>query len=160
MIATDESQSEGKEKVDDQNGSERKKSKKHRKHKLDAEFGVVRGIDFKNVHTVSLFCSLWNVVLHLAAYVFFFYHFLLSHLVIEDTQPSLNRSSGFCIDLILHILFMSYFAQVINYEMPQTAAGYVHRIGRTGRAYNTGASVSLVSSLKTCLRSLIYNCDC
>ncbi|XP_071929046.1 DEAD-box ATP-dependent RNA helicase 16-like [Coffea arabica] len=30
--------------------------------------------------------------------------------------------------------------------MLQSAAGYVHRIGRTGRAYNTGASVSLVSS--------------
>ncbi|KAL6551803.1 DEAD-box ATP-dependent RNA helicase 16 [Orobanche gracilis] len=29
--------------------------------------------------------------------------------------------------------------------MPQTAEGYVHRIGRTGRSYNTGASVSLVS---------------
>ncbi|XP_071934028.1 uncharacterized protein [Coffea arabica] len=29
--------------------------------------------------------------------------------------------------------------------MPQSAAGYIHRIGRTGRAYNTGASVSLVS---------------
>ncbi|XP_071913056.1 DEAD-box ATP-dependent RNA helicase 16-like [Coffea arabica] len=29
--------------------------------------------------------------------------------------------------------------------MPQSAARYVHRIGRTGRAYNTGASVSLVS---------------
>lgn len=71
MIATDESQPEGKEQVDDQNGGERKKSKKHRKHKLDAEFGVVRGIDFKNVHTVSLLCSLWNLVLHLAADVLF-----------------------------------------------------------------------------------------
>ncbi|MCD7453770.1 DEAD-box ATP-dependent RNA helicase 16 [Datura stramonium] len=89
LIATDESRSEGKEQVDDQNGREQKKSKKHRKNKLDAEFGVVRGIDFKNVHTV------------------------------------------------------------INYEMPQTAAGYVHRIGRTGRAYNTGASVSLVSAEET-----------
>ncbi|KAF3626914.1 DEAD-box ATP-dependent RNA helicase 16 [Capsicum annuum] len=89
LIATDESQPEGKEQVDHQNGSERKKSKKHRKHKLDGEFGVVRGIDFKNVHTV------------------------------------------------------------INYEMPQTAAGYVHRIGRTGRAYNAGASVSLVSAEET-----------
>ncbi|KAL6498176.1 DEAD-box ATP-dependent RNA helicase 16 [Orobanche gracilis] len=63
----------------------KKKSKKHSKRKLDAEFGVVRGIDFKNVYTV------------------------------------------------------------VNFEMPQTAEGYVHRIGRTGRAYNTGASVSLVS---------------
>jgi len=35
--------------------------------------------------------------------------------------------------------------QVINFEMPQNVEGYVHRIGRTGRAYNSGASVSLVS---------------
>lgn len=32
--------------------------------------------------------------------------------------------------------------------MPQNAPGYVHRIGRTGRAYNSGASVSLVSLYK------------
>ncbi|PNX54446.1 DEAD-box ATP-dependent RNA helicase 16-like protein, partial [Trifolium pratense] len=30
--------------------------------------------------------------------------------------------------------------------MPRSVAGYVHRIGRTGRAYNSGASISLVSS--------------
>ena len=29
--------------------------------------------------------------------------------------------------------------------MPHSVEGYVHRIGRTGRAYNSGASVSLVS---------------
>ncbi|CAI0430581.1 unnamed protein product [Linum tenue] len=62
-----------------------KRSKKYPKQKLDSEFGVVRGIDFKNVFTV------------------------------------------------------------INYDMPGSAVGYVHRIGRTGRAYNTGVSVSLVS---------------
>ncbi|KAL1562440.1 DEAD-box ATP-dependent RNA helicase 16 [Salvia divinorum] len=37
------------------------------------------------------------------------------------------------------------FLLVVKYDMPQTAPGYVHRIGRTGRAYNTGASVSLIS---------------
>ncbi|XP_042030269.1 DEAD-box ATP-dependent RNA helicase 16-like [Salvia splendens] len=83
LIATDESQS-----AEGQNDKEtralKKKSIKHSK-KLDAEFGVVRGIDFKNVYTV------------------------------------------------------------VNYDMPLTAPGYVHRIGRTGRACNTGASVSLVS---------------
>ncbi|KAK6151125.1 hypothetical protein DH2020_016057 [Rehmannia glutinosa] len=83
LIATDDSQSA--EEHNDKESRARKKSKKHSKRKLDAEFGVVRGIDFKNVHTV------------------------------------------------------------VNFEMPRTAAGYVHRIGRTGRAYNTGASVSLVS---------------
>ncbi|KAL8472850.1 hypothetical protein ACS0TY_029245 [Phlomoides rotata] len=84
LIATDNSQT-AEEDNDKESHAPRKKSKKHPKKKFDAEFGVVRGIDFKNVYTV------------------------------------------------------------VNFEMPQTAAGYVHRIGRTGRAYNTGASVSLVS---------------
>ncbi|XP_047956821.1 DEAD-box ATP-dependent RNA helicase 16-like [Salvia hispanica] len=83
LIATDDSQS-AEEQNDKETRALKKKSKKHSK-KLDAEFGVVRGIDFKNVYTV------------------------------------------------------------VNYDMPLTAPGYVHRIGRTGRAYNTGASVSLVS---------------
>ncbi|CDP02636.1 unnamed protein product [Coffea canephora] len=85
LIATDDSQPQEKKKFDSGSNAEQKKARKHAKQKLDAEFGVVRGIDFKNVHTV------------------------------------------------------------LNFEMPQSAAGYVHRIGRTGRAYNTGASVSLVS---------------
>ncbi|KAF8410262.1 hypothetical protein HHK36_002787 [Tetracentron sinense] len=85
LIATDDSQIKGKEQVNEEINVTSRKSKKHVKQKLDSEFGVVRGIDFKNVYTV------------------------------------------------------------INFEMPQSAAGYVHRIGRTGRAYNTGASVSLVS---------------
>lgn len=38
--------------------------------------------------------------------------------------------------------------QVINFELPTSAAGYVHRVGRTGRAYNTGASISLVGILR------------
>lgn len=40
-----------------------------------------------------------------------------------------------------------YFLQVVNLDMPESAEGYVHRIGRTGRAYSTGASISLVSLL-------------
>jgi ATP-dependent RNA helicase DDX56/DBP9 len=60
------------------------KSFEDKKVKGDAEFGVVRGIDFKNVRTV------------------------------------------------------------INYDMPETVAGYIHRIGRTGRAGNSGISISLV----------------
>uniref|UniRef100_A0A2C9UQZ2 RNA helicase n=1 Tax=Manihot esculenta TaxID=3983 RepID=A0A2C9UQZ2_MANES len=84
LIATDDNETKEKEQAD---GSlaESRKSKRHAKakQKLDSEFGVVRGIDFKNVHTV------------------------------------------------------------INYDMPLSAAGYVHRIGRTGRGYSTGASVSL-----------------
>ncbi|XP_024367407.1 DEAD-box ATP-dependent RNA helicase 16 [Physcomitrium patens] len=59
-------------------------SKSSKKAVRDTEFGVVRGIDFKNVRTV------------------------------------------------------------VNYDMPETVAGYIHRIGRTGRAGNAGISLSLV----------------
>ncbi|XP_066331266.1 DEAD-box ATP-dependent RNA helicase 16-like [Miscanthus floridulus] len=68
-----------------ENKKESKVSRKHLQQTLDAEFGVVRGIDFKNVFTV------------------------------------------------------------VNFDMPLDAAGYVHRVGRTGRANKTGASISLVS---------------
>ncbi|KAL3654681.1 DEAD-box ATP-dependent RNA helicase 16 [Castilleja foliolosa] len=84
LIASDITRS-AEEHNDKESYAPQKNSKRKSKRKLDAEFGVVRGVDFKNVHTV------------------------------------------------------------VNFEMPQTANGYVHRIGRTGRAYNTGASVSLVS---------------
>ena len=73
-------------------GESKKKSKKAIG---DAEFGVVRGIDFKNVRTV------------------------------------------------------------INYDMPETVAGYIHRIGRTGRAGNAGISISLVPPEEEGLLKLI-----
>ncbi|KAI3777189.1 hypothetical protein L1987_46985 [Smallanthus sonchifolius] len=85
LIATDDSEMKEKEETDGDKQAEKKRSKRHKKRKLDSEFGVVRGIDFKNVYTV------------------------------------------------------------INFDMPVSAAGYVHRIGRTGRAFNTGQSVSIVS---------------
>ena len=34
---------------------------------------------------------------------------------------------------------------VINYDVPRDAEDYVHRIGRTARAENTGVAVTLVS---------------
>ncbi|KAJ8765503.1 hypothetical protein K2173_014625 [Erythroxylum novogranatense] len=86
LIATDDNESKEKEQANGESLGGSRKSKNRSKQKVDTEFGVVRGIDFKNVHTV------------------------------------------------------------INYNMPRSPAGYVHRIGRTGRAYSTGASVSLVSS--------------
>lgn len=51
LIATDNSQTT--EEDNDKETHPRKKSKKHPKKKLDTEFGVVRGVDFKNVYTVS-----------------------------------------------------------------------------------------------------------
>ncbi|ESQ53627.1 hypothetical protein EUTSA_v10024759mg [Eutrema salsugineum] len=86
LIATDDNnQTKEKEEAKGEDNKENKKNKRRGKPKLDAEFGVVRGIDFKKVHTV------------------------------------------------------------INYDMPQSVTGYIHRIGRTGRAYSSGSSVSLVS---------------
>ncbi|MGB3135704.1 MAG: helicase-related protein, partial [Nodosilinea sp.] len=35
---------------------------------------------------------------------------------------------------------------VVNFELPNVAEDYVHRIGRTGRAGNEGRAVSLISS--------------
>lgn len=37
-------------------------------------------------------------------------------------------------------------SHVINYDMPNTADAYTHRIGRTGRAERTGTAISLVTS--------------
>ena len=34
---------------------------------------------------------------------------------------------------------------VVNFDLPQVAEDYVHRIGRTGRAGSSGEAVSLVS---------------
>uniref|UniRef100_A0A1D1Z4A6 RNA helicase n=1 Tax=Anthurium amnicola TaxID=1678845 RepID=A0A1D1Z4A6_9ARAE len=85
LIATDNSQTKAEEQNMKKDHAQSKKFKKQLKHKADTEFGVVRGIDFKNVYTV------------------------------------------------------------INFEMPQSSSGYVHRIGRTGRANCAGSSVSLVS---------------
>lgn len=95
LIATDEGNSmKDNDKDADKLGQGKKKGgsnptgkKKSGKQLLvDSEFGVVRGIDFKNVRTV------------------------------------------------------------INFDMPKTPSNYVHRIGRTGRARSTGASISLVST--------------
>lgn len=38
--------------------------------------------------------------------------------------------------------------QVVNYELPKVAEDYVHRIGRTGRAGETGKAISLVCAIE------------
>ena len=35
---------------------------------------------------------------------------------------------------------------VVNYELPRSTADYTHRVGRTGRAGETGVAVSFVTS--------------
>jgi ATP-dependent RNA helicase DDX56/DBP9 len=100
LIATDDGKSlqpvsKGGDDSKDTEAEPGEAKKKSKKAIGDAEFGVVRGIDFKNVRTV------------------------------------------------------------INYDMPETVAGYIHRIGRTGRAGNAGISISLVPPEEEGLLKLI-----
>ncbi len=49
-------------------------------------------------------------------------------------------------DIAARGLDIDQLPQVVNFELPNVAEDYVHRIGRTGRAGATGAAVSLVDS--------------
>ena len=48
-------------------------------------------------------------------------------------------------DLAARGLDIEELPHVVNYDLPQVAEDYVHRIGRTGRAGSTGEAISLVS---------------
>ncbi len=48
-------------------------------------------------------------------------------------------------DLAARGLDIPHISHVINYDVPQWAEDYVHRIGRTGRAGRTGVAVTLAS---------------
>lgn len=48
-------------------------------------------------------------------------------------------------DIAARGLDIAQLPYVVNYEMPQVAEDYVHRIGRTGRAGNLGLALSLVA---------------
>ncbi|MWP62936.1 ATP-dependent RNA helicase RhlE [Gilliamella sp. Pas-s25] len=47
-------------------------------------------------------------------------------------------------DIAARGLDIELLPYVVNYELPQVAEDYVHRIGRTGRAQNEGQAISLV----------------
>ncbi|MBK2125509.1 DEAD/DEAH box helicase [Fangia hongkongensis] len=49
-------------------------------------------------------------------------------------------------DIAARGLDIDQLPQVVNYDLPNVAEDYVHRIGRTGRAGATGEAVSLVSA--------------
>jgi ATP-dependent RNA helicase RhlE len=48
-------------------------------------------------------------------------------------------------DIAARGIDVSQIAQVINYDLPDTADAYTHRIGRTGRMANQGTALSLVT---------------
>ena len=47
-------------------------------------------------------------------------------------------------DIAARGIDISYLPHVVNFELPNVAEDYVHRIGRTGRAGNEGEAISLV----------------
>ncbi len=49
-------------------------------------------------------------------------------------------------DIAARGLDIDQLPQVVNFDLPNVAEDYVHRIGRTGRAGSTGKAVSLVSA--------------
>ncbi|KAJ1383254.1 P-loop containing nucleoside triphosphate hydrolase protein, partial [Ochromonadaceae sp. CCMP2298] len=48
-----------------------------------------------------------------------------------------------CTDLLSRGLDFKGVRMVINYDLPQSAVSYIHRIGRTGRAGRAGRAVTL-----------------
>ena len=49
-------------------------------------------------------------------------------------------------DIAARGLDIEQLPQVVNFDLPNVAEDYVHRIGRTGRAGSTGTAISLVSA--------------
>lgn len=47
-----------------------------------------------------------------------------------------------CTDLMARGVDFKGVQMVINYDLPQSAVAYIHRIGRTGRANNRGTAVT------------------
>jgi ATP-dependent RNA helicase RhlE len=48
-------------------------------------------------------------------------------------------------DIAARGIDVSHVSHVINFDMPDTAEAYTHRIGRTGRMYNVGTALTLVT---------------
>lgn len=66
----------------------------------------------------------------------------------EALQKFIQRKQAILVatDVAARGLDVDDVSVVINYELPQSADTYVHRVGRTGRAGKTGIAFSLVTS--------------
>ena len=60
-------------------------------------------------------------------------------------------------DIAARGIDVSAITHVINYDMPDTADAYTHRIGRTGRVSRTGEAFTFVTNEDT---SMAYNIEC
>jgi ATP-dependent RNA helicase DDX51/DBP6 len=51
-----------------------------------------------------------------------------------------------CSDVMARGIDLGTVGLVVNYDVPTTVMGYIHRVGRTARAENDGVAVSLVTT--------------
>ena len=58
-------------------------------------------------------------------------------------------------DIIARGLDLSDVSHVVNFDIPQEASTYIHRIGRTGRAEKNGVAISFISDAEKPLRDAI-----
>ena len=69
-----------------------------------------------------------------------------------NKKPNLSRLLSFTLDFEITILVATDVASrgidvkdlqlVLNYDFPQNCEDYIHRVGRTGRAGNTGTAIT------------------
>jgi len=60
-------------------------------------------------------------------------------------------------DVAARGLDIANVAYVINYDMPHNIDDYVHRVGRTGRAGNTGTAISLINEKNRAVAKDLYD---
>jgi superfamily II DNA/RNA helicase len=59
-------------------------------------------------------------------------------------------------DIASRGLDVDHIEHVINYDLPQVAEDYIHRIGRTGRAGSKGSTICFVSPEEQSIWDEIY----
>ncbi|MEO8295794.1 MAG: DEAD/DEAH box helicase [Gemmatimonadota bacterium] len=70
----------------------------------------------------------------------------------EQRDRVMKRTRSGAVDLLVATdvaargLDISHISHVVNYDVPSSAAAYVHRIGRTGRAGREGVAITLVEA--------------
>jgi len=60
-------------------------------------------------------------------------------------------------DVLARGIDIQFLPLVINYELPRSPKDYIHRIGRTGRAENSGKAISLITEEDTHHFKIIQN---
>jgi ATP-dependent RNA helicase DDX3X len=91
--------------------------------------------------SINLWASHRLARLFLPPKLFFFFPFFLCHTTLH-TCTTHNQSSNGLLTIHPRGLDIPNVTHVVNYDLPTDIDDYVHRIGRTGRAGNTGIATA------------------